>query len=50
MMKKTVFIMFLGIAGLSTISAKSMPNPWIECGEDVNCGATKAGFYFPLKV
>ena len=50
MMKKTVFIVFLGIVGLSAISAKSMPNPWIECGDDISCGALKAGFNFPLNV
>lgn len=50
MMKKAVFIVFLGIVGLSAISAKSMPNPWIECGNDISCGALKAGFNFPLNV
>ena len=49
-MKKAVFIVFLGIVGLSAISAKSMPNPWIECGNDISCGALKAGFNFPLNV
>ena len=50
MMKKAVFIVFLGIVGLSAISAQTMPNPWIECGNDISCGAAKAGFNFPLKV
>ena len=50
MMKKVVFIVFLGIVGLSAISAQSMPNPWVECGNDISCGALKAGFNFPLNV
>lgn len=50
MMKKAVFIVFLGIVGLSAISAQTMPNPWIECGNDISCGALKAGFNFPLNV
>jgi hypothetical protein len=41
---------FLGIVGLSAISAQSMPNLWIECGSDISCGALKAGFNFPLNV
>ena len=49
-MKKAVFIVFLSIIGLSTISAQTMPNPWIECGNDISCGAAKAGFNFPLRV
>ncbi len=50
MMKKAVFIVFLGLAGMSAISAQSMINPWIDCGSDITCGAEKAGFDFPLKV
>lgn len=25
-----------------------MPNPWIECGDNLECAAKKAGFQFPL--
>lgn len=49
-MKKAVFIVFLGLIGLSAISAQTMPNPWIDCGSDITCGAEKAGFNFPLNV
>jgi len=49
-MKKTVFIALLGVMGLSAMSAQSMINPWIECGDDISCGAKKAGFNFPLRV
>ena len=31
-------------------NARSMPNPWIDCGDDIYCAAQKAGFNFPLKV
>lgn len=31
-------------------SARAMPNPWIECNNDISCGEKKAGFKFPLKV
>ena len=27
----------------------AIPNPWIECGDDISCAAEKAGFNFPLK-
>ena len=49
-MKKAVFMVFLGVAGLSAISAQTMPNPWIECGDDISCGTARAGFNFPLQV
>jgi len=49
-MKKATFIVFLGLAGMSAISAQSMINPWIYCGDDISCGAKRAGFGFPLKV
>ena len=49
-MKKAIFIIFLSVAGLGVISAQSMVNPWIDCGNDITCGAEKAGFDFPLKV
>ncbi len=28
----------------------SMPNPWIDCNDDLYCAAQKAGFNFPLRV
>ena len=30
--------------------ANALANPWIECGDDISCGAKKAGFNFPLRV
>ena len=49
-MKKVVCIVCLAIGVLSAYSAQSMINPWIDCGNDIGCGAQKAGFDFPLKV
>ena len=49
-MKKVVCIVCLAIIALSSYSAQSMINPWIDCGEDIGCGAQKAGFDFPLAV
>jgi len=49
-MKRVVFTVCLGMAVLGTYSLQAMPNPWIECGNDLSCGAKKAGFDFPLKV
>lgn len=49
-MKKAVFIFCLAIAAFSVHSAQSMINPWTECGDDISCGAQKAGFDFPLQV
>ncbi len=49
-MRKAIFMAFLSIAGFSAISAQSMINPWISCGNDISCGVKKAGFDFPLKV
>jgi len=49
-MKKVVCIVCLALIALSSYSAQSMINPWIDCGKDIGCGAQKAGFNFPLKV
>ncbi len=49
-MKKAVFIVCFIIVALSTYSAQSMINPWIDCENDINCGIKKAGFNLPLKV
>ena len=44
--------MLLGLvmAGAVVCGAQAIPNPWIECGDDIACGAAKAGFNFPLNV
>lgn len=34
--------------GCATSRMCGMPNPWIECGDNLECAAKKAGFQFPL--
>ena len=43
---------FYGICLLFFMSAccHAMANPWIYCGDDMNCACKKAGFNFPLYV
>ena len=31
-------------------NAYAMPNPWIDCKDDIYCASQKAGFNFPLRV
>lgn len=49
-MKKAIFTVCFAIFALNLSSAQAMPNPWIDCGKDMSCGAVKVGFDFPLKV
>ena len=49
-MNKIGFILGLAITGVVAFKSMALPNPWIECGEDIGCGAAKAGFNFPLRV
>ena len=34
--------------GCATSRMCGMPNPWIDCGDNLECAAKKAGFQFPL--
>ena len=49
-MKKIIFTICFAVISLAMYSAQSMVNPWTDCGENINCGAQKAGFNFPLDV
>ena len=50
-MNKIGFIICFIIIGATAMqSAVAMSNPWIDCGDDIECGAKKAGFNFPLRV
>lgn len=49
-MKKAIFTLCFAIITFASYSAQSMINPWIDCGNDIRCGAKKAGFDFPLNV
>jgi len=49
-MNKSSFIIGFVIMTLSASAAHAIPNPWTDCGKDINCGTEIAGFNFPLKV
>lgn len=51
-MKKIVLALSAGLIILSalTFETSAIPNPWIDCGDDISCGAKKSGFNFPLNV
>lgn len=52
-MKKLLFLIGILIFALflcTTENLYAIPNPWIDCGDDISCGAKKAGFNFPLRV
>lgn len=40
-----IFLFYLGLC-----RANALPNPWKDCDDDINCGAKKAGFNFPIDV
>lgn len=46
-----ITVLLIAFACLFAVGkAQTMPNPWVECGQDFKCGADKAGFDFPLKL
>ncbi len=53
-MKKNCYLLFLIALSSLIFSACTssdmcgMPNPWIDCGDNLECAAKKAGFKFPL--
>ena len=53
-MKKIFFASLLVISAifLNSLNQKTfaIPNPWVDCGEDMECAVQKAGFEFPIKV
>lgn len=50
-MKKILFLMLvLFLSVFTAINLYAMPNPWSDCGDDMYCGAKKAGFNMPLRV
>ena len=38
------------VFGYTIQQALAIPNPWTDCGDDISCGAKKAGFNLPLRV
>lgn len=53
-MKKIIILCMLLFAGAffcyHSQKSYALPNPWIECGDDIYCGAQKAGFNLPLRL
>ena len=49
-MKKLLISVFVLTCFVIVDRVFALPNPWIECGDDISCGAKKAGFNFPLRV
>lgn len=50
-MNKQIFtVCFVGAISMMLQDVKALPNPWIDCKEDIHCGSQKAGFDFPLQV
>ena len=49
-MFKLSAIICLAVIGSFVQQAKAMPNQWTDCADNIDCGAEKAGFSFPLKV
>jgi hypothetical protein len=54
-MKKSFYLsVFTILIFLLTLTAskqaQAIPNPWIDCGDDIYCGAKKAGFNLPIRV
>ena len=53
-MKKIYYLILIAMVQVLMLSACTnsgmvgMPNPWIECGDNLECAAKKAGFKFPL--
>ena len=48
-MKKIISLAVIAGA-LAFHNAIAMPNPWVDCGQDLICGEKKAGFSFSLSV
>ena len=48
--KTLFFVSFISLLILTTNKPFAMTNPWINCKDDIYCGAKKAGFNFPLMV
>lgn len=49
-MKKYIFLIILICFTFANLKTLAMPNPWIDCNDDISCGAKKAGFNFPIRV
>ena len=48
-MKKT-YLSILVIIFAVCLGTFAMPTRWVDCGDDISCGAKQAGFNFPLRI
>ena len=44
----SLFVIFT--TACTNSSYVGMPNPWIDCGQDLKCAKNKAGFNFPVEL
>ena len=53
-MKKNYFYILIIITAFFVTNfyntTSAVPNPWIDCNDDISCGAKKAGFNLPIRV
>ena len=53
-MKKNYFYILIIITAFFVTNfyntTSAIPNPWIDCNDDISCGAKKAGFNLPIRV
>jgi len=52
-MKNNILIVFIltAIISVNTVQkSDAIPNPWVDCKDNIYCGAQKAGFNFPIRV
>ena len=49
-MKKILLFTILILSALYIEKSCAIPNPWVDCGDDISCGANKAGFNLPVRV
>jgi hypothetical protein len=47
---KIIFISAIFLFFASSQYSQAMPNPWINCNDDIYCASKKAGFNFPINV
>ena len=45
-----IFPIVVLVASALSLNSFAIPNPWIDCEDDISCGSKKAGFNFPLRL
>ena len=47
---KKIYLFIFAIFFAVCLRSFGMQNPWIECNDDISCGAKRSGFNFPLRI